>query len=212
MTTRKKLNELKDPCSMRGRGSKFNPEFYKVRPSQERLLYLFEYIDEGKFIRRNLPSSMSRAKVGEVVKGGICTSGYYQIHVDGVYYFLHRLIWVYHNGYWEENEIDHINRVRTDNRIENLRAVSKSCNARNTTTQLRSTSGIKGVVWSNKENRWRAHIRSTVTKSGLSQLCSTADLAEAACYRLAAEQCLDWHTCDANSSAYQYLKQEGILK
>ena len=211
MTKPLKNNQLKNPLSKRGRARKFDPEFYRKRPTQARLKVLFEYREDGTLIRKVLPSKMSRAKIGEVVKGGVCTSGYYQIHVDGVYYFLHHIIWVWHHGYWPENQIDHINRIRVDNRIENLREVSQVCNSRNCSLQDRNRVGVKGVGWHKKDCRWAVHIR-VVALGGLKYLGSFRDLTEAVAHRYAAEQCLDWHQCDADSSAYQYLKQQGVLK
>lgn len=47
--------------------------------------------------------------------------GYLRVHVEGRSYAVHRLIWLMHTGAWPKDQLDHINRVRTDNRIENLR-------------------------------------------------------------------------------------------
>ena len=48
-------------------------------------------------------------------------------------YFHHQLVWIAHNGEYDKClfEIDHVNHIRDDNRIENLRIVSKSQNCRN---------------------------------------------------------------------------------
>lgn len=203
--------EYKDPNSMRGRARKFDPEFYRKRPTQVRVRDLFEYKEDGTLARKVLASKLSRAKVGERVRGGVCTSGYYQIYVDGIYYFLHQIIWVWHHGYWPENQIDHIDRVRTNNKIENLREVSQTCNSRNSSLQSRNSVGVKGVGWHKRDCCWTVNIRVAIM-GGLKHLGYFKDLTEAVAHRYAAEQCLDWHQCDTTSSAYQYLKQQGVLK
>lgn len=70
----------------------------------------------------------------EEVSGITCSlsgPGYIQTHVNGKTIYLHRYIWLLHTGDWPEGEIDHINRDRLDNRVENLRDVSRSENERN---------------------------------------------------------------------------------
>lgn len=72
--------------------------------------------------------------------------------------FAHRMAWFLHYGEWPE-EVDHINGVRTDNRISNLRNVTKALNARNLSLSVRNKSGFKGVSWNKKLGCWQAHIR-----------------------------------------------------
>ena len=50
--------------------------------------------------------------------------------------------------------IDHINRIKTDNRIENLRLVTKSQNNQNTSKQMNNTSGYKNIYWRKDNNKW----------------------------------------------------------
>jgi len=57
----------------------------------------------------------------------------------------------------EPNEIDHINRIKDDNRWENLRSVPTMINSRNKSLQNNS-SGVKGVRYVNETDRWRADI------------------------------------------------------
>jgi hypothetical protein len=86
-------------------------------------------------------------------------SGYLRITVLGTSHYAHRLAWFYTNKKWPEFEIDHINGVRNDNRIANLRDVPPSINQLNKhKAQSNSASKILGVCWHKKAMKWQAHI------------------------------------------------------
>jgi hypothetical protein len=76
----------------------------------------------------------------------------------GKHYFAHRVIWAMANGRWPDNHIDHINGICNDNRICNLRDVTRSVNARNAKKKINNTSGICGVSWHKKNQKWQANI------------------------------------------------------
>jgi hypothetical protein len=76
---------------------------------------------------------------------------------------VHRLIFMLVHGYLPK-EIDHINGDRSDNRIENLREVSRSENQYNKSAQ-RNRSGYRGVSWHEKTKKWAVR----VMKEGKSQ-------------------------------------------
>ena len=82
---------------------------------------------------------------------------YWQICIDYVIYRTHRLVWIYHHGY-SPDVIDHINGDTFDNRIENLRECSKSQNQHNRKIDSKNLSGVKGVGWCKRKNKWRARI------------------------------------------------------
>jgi HNH endonuclease len=84
------------------------------------------------------------AKIGKLA-GHINDSGYSVIMINRKYYRAHHLIWLYVHGVLPEKELDHINRIRNDNRISNLREATRSQNARNSIGHKDSHSGIKGV-------------------------------------------------------------------
>ena len=90
--------------------------------------------------------------------GYICKEGYRVIGINRTQYLAHRLLWKLHTGKDPSYEIDHINRCREDNRIENLRVVTQSENLKNKTKYINNTSGYSGVVFNKKEQRWQARI------------------------------------------------------
>lgn len=84
--------------------------------------------------------------------------GYLRITVLGKSYYAHRLAWFYVNGTWPD-QIDHINGIKSDNSIKNLRDVNVQQNAQNKLkAQKNSDSKILGVSWHKKAKKWQAHI------------------------------------------------------
>lgn len=85
--------------------------------------------------------------------------GYWQINLWGNLVLGHRLAWAMHH--WEDPgdlQIDHINRIRTDNRITNLRLVDRSDNQRNCNLQKNNRSGYRGVHWNQGRRAWEAKV------------------------------------------------------
>lgn len=101
----------------------------------------------------------SRWHVPGSVAGHLTYWGYSTIMVDGKSYYAHRLAWLLHTGKWPKNQIDHINRVRDDNRIENLREATKSQNQINSGMYRNNKSGYRGVHFSKAANKWVAEIK-----------------------------------------------------
>lgn len=85
-------------------------------------------------------------------------SGYLSGRIFNRPYLAHRVIWLWMVGRWPDQEIDHINRVRNDNRWFNLREVTRAENARNLSTRADNSSGAHGVMWDARRGRWRAYI------------------------------------------------------
>lgn len=70
----------------------------------------------------------------------------------------HRVAWAIHYGEWPDRDIDHINGNRKDNRICNLRLVTRSENMRNARIPSHNKSGCIGVCWNKGQRSWRAVI------------------------------------------------------
>lgn len=169
--------------------------------TQERVRELFDYREDGELIRRVTRSHNARA--GEPA-GSMTDRGYKAIHIDNGRYWLHRVIFLWHYGYLPENCVDHIDQNNSNNRIENLREASKSCNGRNSKLRVDSVSFVTGVTWSKRYNRWDSRIKLI---TGVKYLGRFDDIVEAAAYRLAAEQCLGWEGCHSSTSAYLYMRK-----
>lgn len=82
------------------------------------------------------------------------------VRVHGKLYQAHRLAWLYVHGTFPPKGLDHINGVRDDNRISNLRLADQSENLQNRRKPpLNNTSGFLGVAFHKQSNRWRAYIK-----------------------------------------------------
>jgi hypothetical protein len=109
----------------------------------ERLRELLAYDPEtGAFTWR--VRSGGKSTVGSPA-GCDDASGYRKIRVDGRNYYGHRLAFLHMTGTWPQDQADHINRDRADNRWANLREADRSLNARNTGARQRNKLGVKGV-------------------------------------------------------------------
>lgn len=144
----------------------------------------------------------SQAKKGNIA-GSNHHNGYKAICILGKRYYIHRLAWLYIKGYFPENNIDHIDQNKSNNKITNLRETSNQCNARNSGNPSTNTSGVKGVTWFKRHKKWQAKI--TVKQKQI-HLGFHISFLEAVAHRLAAEQAEDWAGCDSHSPAYQYMQ------
>lgn len=112
---------------------------------QERLKELFFYNPiTGVFVRL---VDAPRARAGSLAGIKATCHGYAKIRLDGKQYLAHRLAWLYQFGTFPNGEIDHINGVRNDNRIVNLRVANKSENQQNLKrARCNSVTGLLGVT------------------------------------------------------------------
>lgn len=93
------------------------------------------------------------------VAGVISTYGYLTSNLLGRRVMIHRAAWIMTHGDIGMFQIDHINGIRTDNRIKNLRVVDNQENHKNMKLFSTNTSGVPGVSWDKRTRRWRVQIR-----------------------------------------------------
>lgn len=99
-----------------------------------------------------------RIKVGAEA-GWLHSNGYVIITLDGKDYRAHRLAVFYMTGEWPPHDVDHIDRVRTNNKWENLRLATRTQNNGNSARRKNNTSGFTGVVWHAQSKKWHAQIK-----------------------------------------------------
>jgi len=101
--------------------------------------------------------NVSNVKAGSKA-GSKSALGYLLIRVDSCQVYCHRLAWFYVYGEWPEKQVDHINGVRDDNSIANLRLANQSQNSCNGALRSTNTSGYRGVSWSKEKKKWVSRI------------------------------------------------------
>ncbi len=118
---------------------------------------------------------------GALIAGGETAYGYRTLTIDGYRYLVHRLAWLYVYGRWPAHDIDHINGVRGDNRISNLREATRTQNLQNERKARRSnkSTGMLGASWDDRHKKYRAQIRLNGRKKHLGYF-SKAEEAHAA--------------------------------
>ena len=130
------------------------------------------------------------AKPGQIVGSSAVGAGYLLVKVKGVFYPVHRLAFLYMTGKHPEGEIDHINGNKSDNRWENLRDVTHQENCKNQITPKSNTSGVIGVFFNKKINKWYAQIKIDYKNRYLGQ---SDDFFEVVCLRKSAEVKFGFH-------------------
>jgi hypothetical protein len=123
----------------------------------DRVLALLRY-DPGTGVFTWRVDHNYNAKTGEVAGARFDGGRYWTIGIDGENYLAHRLAWLYMTGEWPPADIDHRNRVGTDNRWDNLRLATPSQNLANAKKRSDNTSGVKGVSWFKQTRKWRAYV------------------------------------------------------
>ena len=117
------------------------------------------------------------ARAGDIA-GTHDSHGHRQIRVQRKLYGAHRLAWFYAQGEWPKFDIDHMNRIKDDNRIANLRDVSTTLNCQNA-VEARSNSKSKLLGVHRTRYSFIAQIAVNGKKQHLGSF-KTADAAHAA--------------------------------
>jgi hypothetical protein len=150
---------------------------HKQLPSVERLREALSYDPESGVV--TWKDNFHKSRIGTQA-GHLRSNGYYYIVFDGKTYVLARLIWKLATGEDPgQHQVDHIDRDRTNNKLENLRLVSPSENCRNRSLFPTNKTGVEGVRF--KSGKYEAF----VTIEGVyTYLGRFTDLTEATTARL----------------------------
>jgi hypothetical protein len=122
--------------------------------------------------------------------GTLSDGGYLVVRLYGKGHKSHRIIWLYVHGALPE-EIDHTNHIKHDNRLVNLRGVTKQINQMNQLIAKNNTSGQIGVHFDNVCNMWRSRI---AYKNHRYNLGKCSNFQSACILRRRAEQILGFHS------------------
>lgn len=102
---------------------------------EEYILKHFRYNADGTLTRDDRKNS----------NGSIDRYGYLILKIKGHQFKAHRVVWLLHIGSFPKSELDHINRNKLDNRIENLRESNRTQQNRNKEIKVNAETGVRGV-------------------------------------------------------------------
>ena len=173
--------------------------------SQEKLKKIVYYNPVTGCFRWKISTGKSK---NNKIAGSIYGNGYRYICYKGKRYKASRLAFLYMKGYFPENEVDHKDRNKINDKWDNLREISSQCNHRNMGMLKNNTSGVKGVwFWKNRK-QWISEIKINRKKEILGRFKNKTDAVKA---RWEAEKKYNWTDCCVISSAHQYLIKNKII-
>lgn len=141
-------------------------------PTIEQVKAHLDYNPEtGAFTRKNGGGGVTAGSPA----GGKDAYGHRTISVCGKRMRAARLAWAIMTGEWPEGDVDHINRVKDDDRWCNLRLASRSQNCANTLAK----NGMKGATWVAAKRKWKAQIRISGKNTHIGYFDSELDAHEA---------------------------------
>jgi hypothetical protein len=148
-----------------------------------RLLELLEYHpDTGIFTHK---ISRGRSIKGKAA-GNLSDKGYVRISIDGVHFKAHRLAWFYCFQEWPDGLLDHEDKNKSNNRLDNLREATSVQNGHNTHLYSNNSTGFTGVSWHVASGKFIAQIRINSKTAYLGLYTSAQDASEA--YQKVAKQ------------------------
>lgn len=168
----------------------------------EMVRHWLAYDPETGLITWRIPT-LSGKKAGDPA-GSLRPEGYMHIRVCGCQPMAHRVAWLLYYGDWPDGNLDHIDGIRSNNAISNLRLVSRSQNQKNKARCRRNKSGCVGVRWDKTLDAWLASITSEGKQI---YLLSTRSLIDAAAARKSAEIKYNFHPTHGRVQHEQYARK-----
>lgn len=126
--------------------------------TQQGLKKILEYNPlTGNFIW--IKKISKKNNIGDIA-GCLCnTNNCIVIGINNILYLAHRLAFLYMEGKWPENEVDHKDHIRSNNKWKNLRKVTHLENGKNVSLHINNTSGYVGVGWFKRDCKWMVTIK-----------------------------------------------------
>lgn len=125
--------------------------------TQQRLKELLHYDAETGIFTRKVRTA-NRTRVGEIV-GSRHSGGYVCMCIDGNKQLAHRLAWLYVHGKFPDEQLDHINGDRSDNRLANLREANNKQNQENIGLRANNSTGFRGVSFNTQSGKFEAYVQ-----------------------------------------------------
>lgn len=129
--------------------------------SVDRLNELFSYDPETGIVTSKV--NYMKWSIGQKIGHVHGSIGYLRVMVDRHKLYVHRVAFAIYHGVWPESGVDHVNGITSDNRICNIRSANQEKNARNTKLSKANKTGVKGVCFCNRRNKYIASIRANGT-------------------------------------------------
>jgi len=131
---------------------RINKEKERLLPYEE-AIKRFYYCEIDGCLKYNRDTGNGSIKKGQKV-GSLRKSGYLELNVEKRMYRVHRVVWLVCKGKWPEDQIDHVDRDKANNRIENLRDVDAYTNHAN----KKNNNAIEDIGVYYTGSSWRAGI------------------------------------------------------
>jgi len=121
----------------------------RILPDVEELHRLFRYDRETGKLYWKISPTFARIKVGDEA-GCLNSTGYLRVKIQRKNYYIHRIIYKMCHKVEPPTYLDHINQIKSDNRLENLREIDHGHNVR------RSMNGKRVYVDASRKKKYRA--------------------------------------------------------
>lgn len=119
-----------------------------------------DLFDDSKNYAERSSKAWNARYAGKEAFTSKCADGYLRGAIFDIRYYTHRIIWAIYYGKRPDIklQVDHINGIKTDNRVTNLRLVTEEINSQNASMYYTNTSGFNGVYWHKSSKKWQPRI------------------------------------------------------
>lgn len=141
-----------------------------AKPTPEYLLEVFKYDKETGEVLWNV--ARSGIHVGQAVSRP-------KVKIDGKSYPTHVIVYVMAYGKWPEMFLDLKDGDPANTKLDNLREMGRIENTQHAKIRVDNTSGVKGVIWNQRENKWQARIQANRKRYSVGYFTLLKDACEA---------------------------------